>query len=94
MHKSESVQENKTHKILWDFEIQRDHRRSDIVIIDKKKKEEGTCCPIGQQSENQRKQNKRLRPCPRTEKAVEHEGHGDYPALFRSVRILRIVQET
>ena len=25
MHKSESVQENETHKILWSFEIQTDH---------------------------------------------------------------------
>ena len=25
MHKSESVRENKIHKLLWDFEIQTDH---------------------------------------------------------------------
>ena len=25
MHKPESVLENKTHKLLWDFEIQTDH---------------------------------------------------------------------
>ena len=41
MHNSESVQENKTHKLLWDFEIQTDHliseRRSDLVIINQKK---------------------------------------------------------
>ena len=34
--------ENETHKILWDFEIQTDHqilaRRSDLVIVNKKKK--------------------------------------------------------
>ena len=38
----ESVQENETHKLLWDFEIQTDHlisaKRSDLVIANKKKK--------------------------------------------------------
>ena len=42
MHKSESVQENETHKIVWDFEIQIDHlipaRRPDIVLVRKKKR--------------------------------------------------------
>ena len=40
--KIESVQENQTHRILWDFEIETHHqipaRRPDLVIIDKKKK--------------------------------------------------------
>ena len=38
MHKLESVQENKTHKILWDFRMQNNHqipvRILDVVIID------------------------------------------------------------
>ena len=42
MHNPESVQENETHKLLWDFEIQTDHlisaRRPDQVIVNKKKK--------------------------------------------------------
>ena len=42
MHKPESVQENETYKLLWDFEIPTDNqilaRRPDIVIINKKKK--------------------------------------------------------
>ena len=42
MHNPESVLENDTHKLLWDFEIQTDHlisaRRPDLIIIDKKKK--------------------------------------------------------
>ena len=42
MHKPESILENKTHKILWDFEIQTDHaipaRRLDQVLINKGKK--------------------------------------------------------
>ena len=44
MHKPESVLENETHKILWDFEIQTDHliptRKPDLVQINKKKKKE------------------------------------------------------
>ena len=42
MYNSESVLENKTHKLLWDFEIQTDHlilaRRRDIVIVNKIKR--------------------------------------------------------
>ena len=41
MHNPEPVQENATHKVLWDFEIQTDHlisaRRPDLV---KKKKKD------------------------------------------------------
>ena len=44
MHKPESVLENETHTILWDFEIKTDHlipaRRPDLVLINKK---ERTC---------------------------------------------------
>ena len=39
MQKPESVLENETHKILWDFDIQTDHlnlpRRQDLVLIKK-----------------------------------------------------------
>ena len=42
MDKPESVEENETHKILWDFEIQREPwipgGRPDQVLINKKKK--------------------------------------------------------
>ena len=42
MHNPESVLENETHKLLWDFEIQTDHqisaRRQDLIIIKKKKR--------------------------------------------------------
>ena len=42
-HKPESVAENENFKILWDFTTQYDHmieaRRSDIVVVDKVKKE-------------------------------------------------------
>ena len=42
MHKLESIPDNETHKILWDFEIQTDHvipaKRPDPVNINQKKK--------------------------------------------------------
>ena len=42
MHNPESILENETHKILWDFEIQTDNlmlaRRPDLVIVNKKEK--------------------------------------------------------
>ena len=42
MLKSESIQENETHEILWDLEIQMDHRiqakKSDLVLVNNKRK--------------------------------------------------------
>ena len=42
MHNPAPVQENDTHKLLWDFNIQTDHlilaRRPDLIIINKKKR--------------------------------------------------------
>ena len=42
MHNQSSVQENDSHKLLWDFDIQTDHlisaRRPDLIIINKKKR--------------------------------------------------------
>ena len=41
MHNPESILENETHKILWDFEIQTDPlilaSQQDLVIINKKR---------------------------------------------------------
>ena len=41
VHNSESVLKNETHKVLWDFEIQTDHRisarRLDVVIVKKER---------------------------------------------------------
>ena len=46
--KPESILENETHKIVWDFEIQTDHqirdRKPDQVLINKKKP---TCRLVG-----------------------------------------------
>ena len=42
MHNPAPVQENDTHKLLWDFDIHTDHlisaRRPDLIIINKKKR--------------------------------------------------------
>ena len=42
MHKPESVLENETHKIIWDFQIKTDHlipaRRPDLMIVNRKKR--------------------------------------------------------
>ena len=44
MHNPAPVLENKTHKLLWDFDIQTDHliptRRPDIIVINNNKKRE------------------------------------------------------
>ena len=64
MKNSRSVQEKD--KILWDFEIERDHlipaRRPNLELIDKKKKNlpsSGLCCLNGLQSENKVKRKQR-----------------------------------
>ena len=49
VHELESIQENETQKILWNFEVQTDHlilvRRLDVLIVNKKekKKKKKTC---------------------------------------------------
>ena len=44
MHNPEAVLENDTHKLLWDFDIQKDHlildKRLDLIIINNKQKKE------------------------------------------------------
>ena len=59
---SAPVLENATHKLLWDFNIQTDHlipaRRPDLIIINKKKKENlqnsRLCCPGWPQNKTER----------------------------------------
>ena len=50
MHKPESVLENETNEILWDFEIQMDHpilvRKPDQVLINEKER----ACHLFQQT--------------------------------------------
>ena len=69
MHNLASVQENDSHKLLWDFDIQTDHlisaRRPDLIIIIKKKKKKKEkkkenlqncrlCCPGWSQNKTER----------------------------------------
>ena len=50
MYNLKSALENKTHKILWDFEIQTDYlisaRLPDLVIVSKKKERKNQACRI------------------------------------------------
>ena len=70
MHKPRPVQENETHKILWDFEILTDYlilaRRLDLLL-----KSSGFCHSSWPLGENKRKQKDRqiLGPCQRTKKS-------------------------
>ena len=47
MHNPASVLENDTHKLLWDFNIQKDNpipaRRPDLIIINNNKKKKRIC---------------------------------------------------
>ena len=59
---SESVLENETHKVLWDFKMQTDHpipaRRPDLVIVNKYKENRpnsGLCLPGRPQGKIKRK---------------------------------------
>ena len=63
MNNPESIQENETRKLLWDFDIQTDHltspRRPDLIIINKKRENLqncGPCCSSGPQSKIERTQ--------------------------------------
>ena len=61
MHNPAPVLENDTHKLLWDFAIQTDHRisawRPDLIIINKKKENLQKChlcCPSWPQNKTER----------------------------------------
>ena len=47
MHNQRLVLENDTHKLLWNVDIQTEHlisaKRTDLMIIKKKRKEKWTC---------------------------------------------------
>ena len=52
MHNPAPILKNNTHKLLWDFDIQTDHRisvrRPDLIIINNKKEKLQNCricCP-------------------------------------------------
>ena len=62
MHNPAPVLENDTHKLLWDFDIQTDPRmlarKRDLIIINKKKKDNlqncRLCCPGWPQNKTER----------------------------------------
>ena len=60
IHNPESVLENETHKIVWDFKLRTDHlitdRRPDQVIVNKKKKKK-------KKKKERKKKNKEKRTC-------------------------------
>ena len=81
MLKPESIVENETHKIIWNFEIQIDHlipaRRPDLAIVNQKKRELAVQWILLIQQTTERKSKKAKRETstwtlPETEKAMEH----------------------
>ena len=84
MHKPESILENKTHKFLWDFDVQTDYlipaRKLDLVIINKKGNllNCGICHPTEPLSENQRKQKREKYSGLKLKNTMENKGDGDY----------------
>ena len=85
MHKPESILENETHNILWDFEIKTDHpipaRRPHLVLINKKGNWSTIrlCSSSRSLGEDEGKLKDRQipGPCKTTEKDVEYEGQSD-----------------
>ena len=80
--KFKSVQENETHKLPWDFEIQTDHlisaRRPDLVIVNKKKRTNRIvdfAVPELKIKENEKRD--KYHEFARELKNMEHEGDGD-----------------
>ena len=65
MHNPESVLKNEMHKILWHFEMQKDHlisvKRLDLVRVNKKENQPNSelCHPGGPQSKIKRKRKER-----------------------------------
>ena len=85
MYKPAYVQENDTHKHLWDFDKQTDHlilaRRLDLIIINKKKKKRS--CKIvdfaipanhRMKLKEREKKDKYLDLAGELKKTMEHEG--------------------
>ena len=100
MHKTESIQENERHKILWDFEIQTDHlvsaRRPDVVTVNnkkkKKKKKKRTCRIVDfavpadhrVKLKESEKRDEYLDLARELKKTMEHESDGDINCKWRA----------
>ena len=84
LHNPASVQDNDTHKLLWDFGIHTDHlisaRRSDLKIINKKKKRICRIVHFAVPADHRiklkecEKKNKYLDLARELKKTMEHEG--------------------
>ena len=96
LHNTKSVLENKTHKLLWDYEIQTDHlmstRRQDLIIINKKKRTWKTVDLVFladhwvKLKENKKKNEYVPEPCQGIEKNMEHESDGETEYLLIAVQ--------
>ena len=83
MHNPESVLENDTHKLWWDFDIQTDHlistRRSDLIIINHKKERNCKIVDFAVPTDHRiklkenKKKDKYLNLARELKKTVEHE---------------------
>ena len=100
MHNPASVQENDTHKLLWDFDIETDYqisaRRPDFIIINKKEnlKNCRLCSPGWTRNKTERmwKEGYVLGPFEGMEKNMELEGdnytNGDWCVWHSHQRII------
>ena len=82
MHNPTPVQENDTHKLQWDFDIQTDHlisaRRPDLIIINKKNKSVKLSTYVSRfttiKIKECEKRDKYLDLARELKKTIEHEG--------------------
>ena len=81
VYKPDSILENETHNILWDFEIETGHQisaiRSDLVLSNKKKITHHLVdfdVLVDHKVKTLKKKRKVLWSCKKPEKPVEHEG--------------------
>ena len=85
MHNPALVQENATHKLLWDFNIQTDHlipvKRPDLIIINKKKNRTCKIVDFAVPADHRIK----LKECEKKDKYLD---------LARELKILRNMQVT
>ena len=81
MHKVESVLENESHRILWDFEIQKCHtiqtRTRKFVVFNKKNRHQVDLAVPDDQLKKKLKTRQIPWPCLRIEEVMEYEGNGD-----------------
>ena len=83
MYNLECIQENETHKIQWDFEIQTDYlisaRRPYLLTVNKKKREPAELWTLHQsvKLKEREKRDKYFDLARELKKNMEHESDGD-----------------